>query len=173
MKNLTLILLFSFVSLLAFAQNDNPKYTVPSEYTFVEPEDYDTYEPQIREVIDWYLWRSLAFDSEKRRDASAFFFQWLIGTPTVSVELNTNIANFLDNNPELLMPFMMGWTKYSLENDTKDKIECNIASIETVVGYYNKNKGFLKKDKNIEDYEKMMKKNKLKNYIKKNINNLD
>lgn len=170
MKNLLFTLLFCSLSLFTFGQNNNPKYTVPEEYSFVEAEDYDTFAPQIKETIDWFLWRSMAFDATKRKDASTFFLQWLMGSPTVSVEINPDIVNFLTPNPELMMPFMMGWTKYALENNSKDKIKGNLAGVTATVEYYNKNRGFLKKDKNIENYEKMIKKNKLEDFIKNSIN---
>lgn len=170
MKNLSIILLFCFVPMIASAQNNNPKYTVPDEYSFVEPEDYDTFQAQISETIDWYLWRSMGFDSDKRQKASTFFLQWLIGSPTVSVEINSDIVNFISPNPELMLAFMMGWTKHALENNSNDKIEGNVEGIKTAVNYYNKNKGFLKKDKEIENYDKMIKKNKLEGFIKKSLN---
>lgn len=171
MKNLIFTILLCSSSFIISAQNNNPKFTVPEEYTFVYPEDYAEYEPQIKEAIDWYLWRSMAFDSSKRQKTSTFFFKWLTGSPSVSVEINTDIVNFFENNPELLLVFTMGWTKYSIDNDySKDIIKSNKAGIETVVNYYNKNKGFLKKNKDVEDYEKMIKKNKLEEYIAKKLN---
>ncbi len=172
MKKLIITSVFcAVVSLTVFGQNDAPKYNVPEDYSFTLPEDYTAYEPQIKEAIDWYLWRSLAFDADKRQTAGAFFFKWLIGTPTVTVDIHPDIVNFSANNPELILPFAMGWTKFAIDNPThsKDPIKGSHAGIEAAVDYYNKNRGFLKKDENIEKYEKMIKKNKLENYIKKHL----
>ena len=169
MKKLILFIFFCLVSLSAFTQTNTPKFTVSEQYSFKDSVDYDTYEPQIIEAIDWYLWRSMAFDANKRKETSSFFIQWLIGSPKVSVEINPDIVNFSTTNPPLMIPFMMGWTKHSLESKSKDKLQGNMEGIKTTVEYYNKNKGFLKKDKNIEDYEKMINKNKLEDYIKKQL----
>jgi len=170
MKKTLFYLLFSIVCITIHGQNNTPKYNIPDDYKFVLPEDYTAYEPQIKEVINWYLWRSMGFDASKRQNAGAFFIQWLIGAPNITVEVDEKIVNFVPNNPELLVPFMMGWTQYALENNySKDRVQGYIAGINTVIEYYNKNKGFLKKDKNIEEYEKMIKKKRLESYVIKNL----
>lgn len=163
--------LFCFVALFSYPQESNPKFTVPEDYAFVNPEDYANYEPQVIEAIDWYLWRSMAFDAGKRKEASSFFLQWLIGSPSVTVEIQPDVANFFQTNPELMMPFMMGWTKHSLENNSDDNIKGSIAGIEAVVRYYQKNRGFLKENKEVEKYAKMIEKNKLEKHIKKVLKN--
>lgn len=169
MKKFTFCLLFSFILPYALGQNGTPKFTVPEEYEFNLPEDYEKYEPKILQTIDWYLWRSKGFDEDLREDAREFFIKWLIGSPSVTVDIQPKIVNFIEINPDLLIPFMMGWTKYALSNHSKDHVKNTGAGIVTAVDYYNKNRGYLGKDKNIEEYEKMIKKNKLENYIKKNI----
>lgn len=171
MKKTIFIFTFIFVCLTGFAQtNTTPKYNVPEKYSFLLPEDYNTYQPQIKETIDWYLWRSMGADNDKRENAVAFFMKWLVGSPTVTVDIDTKIVNFAETNPQLLIPFCMGWTKYSIENDSPDRIKACAAGIKASVAYYNKNRAFMKKDANIEKYEKMKNNNdKLENYISKTL----
>lgn len=167
----TIILLYIFlVSSVAFAQtNTTPKYTVPDDYEFLLPEDYDKYQPQILEAIDWYLWRSMGMDSYKREKAATFFMQWIAGSPTVSIEIDTNITEFMDTNPQLLLPFTMGATKYVINHTDADKIKTNVAAIQTIIDYYHKNRAFMDKDNLIEKYENLLKKKKLEAYISKNL----
>lgn len=150
------------------AQNSsNPKFNVPEQYTLVAPEDYTKYEPQLMQTIDWYLWRSMAFDADKRKSANEFFIKWVTGSPTVTVDIHTDIVNFIDTTPELLIPFTMGWVKYSIDNNySKDRIKACSAGIRTAVDYYNKNRSFFTKNENIEKYDKM-KEDKLEKYINK------
>ncbi|MFT3994654.1 MAG: hypothetical protein QM660_10130 [Dysgonomonas sp.] len=160
-----LIALFGICS-LTFAQN----YTVPKDYKFVIADDYRTQEPQIREAMDWLMQTSLGQDSKKRADANKFFIDWLSGDPDISVEIHPSVVNFLDGNPELLMPFMIGWAKYSLDNEySKDQLKGNMAGVEAAATFYRKNRGYLKQDKNIEKYEKLIEKGKLENEIKKSL----
>lgn len=153
-----------------FAQtNPTPKYNIPTEYSFLLPEDYNKYNSQIKEAIDWYLWRSMGLDEDKRQNAAAFFMKWLIGTPSVTIDIHPEVVNFVDTNPQLLISFSMGWAKYSIENNSTDRIKGCVAGIEAVVTYYNKNRAFMNKDVSIEKYEKMIKNNKLDSYIIKKI----
>lgn len=169
-KFLYLLSIFIFCTASVFSQSrkESPKYTVPNEYNFLTEEDYLEYEPAILETIDWYLWNSLAFDSRRRQDANTFFVSWLTGTPTVSVILDTNILPFdVDKSPDLLIPFMMGQTKYAIDNDaSENKIKCCIAGIRTAIKFYDDNKFFFKEDKLIDKYRKMSDK-KLEKYLKK------
>ena len=143
-------------------------FPVPDKYTMDEKEDYKPYEPQIKATIDWYLGQSLGSDPKKRAAASEFFMKWIGGTPDVSVGIDARIVNFMGTNRELLLPFIMGWVKYSLDNDySKDMVLANKAGIEAVVAYYDKNKGFLKKDKNVEKYAKLIRKGQLEEEIRK------
>jgi len=75
----------------------------------------------------------------------------------------------MGTSPDLLMIFMGGWAKYSLESkDFKNKNSGSMAGIESVIEFYTKNKDFMPKDKNIEKYIKMKDKGTLKEYIEKN-----
>lgn len=170
MKKSIFIFALLFISLIGSAQtNKIPKYNVPEEYSLLLAEDYNKYQPQILETIDWYLWRSMGLDNDKRQTAATFFMKWLTGTPTVTVDIDPKIVNFMDINPQLLLPFSMGWTKYSIENNSTGRIKACMAGIEVIVDYYNANRAFMNKDKNIEKYEKLIKNNKLENYISKNL----
>jgi len=164
MKKTIMMFLIAFLCIAVYGQD----YPVPAEYTMEKKEDYKSYEPQIKATIDWYLNQSLSADPKKRAAAGEFFMKWMGGTPDVSVGIDPRIVNFMGTNRELLLPFIMGWAKYALNNDySKDIVLCNKAGIEAVVAYYDKNKGFLKKDKNVEKYARSIEKGKLEEDIRK------
>lgn len=167
MNKMFYCLCFLLISLnVSHSYAGNPKYTVPAEYSFDTPEDYLKYEPLVIEDINWYLWSSLAFDQDKRQNASAFFIQWLTGTPNVTVGIDDKIVPFISTYPTLMMPFMMGWTKYSLEhNYSKDNIQNCIAGLRATIKYYDDNKFFFnKKEETLDKYKKMNDK-KLAKYL--------
>ena len=75
----------------------------------------------------------------------------------------------MGTSPDLLMIFLGGWAKYSLESKEFDNnIAGSLAGIESVIVFYVQNKDLLPKDKHIEKYIKMKNKGTLKDYIKKN-----
>lgn len=146
------------------------EYTVPKNVKFENKDDYAVYEPQVKETIDWLLATSLGKEANKRTEANAFLMMWLTGTPNVSINVNTDILPFIKKSPELLLPFIAGCVKYSLENNySKDNILLNKAGIETVVAFYRNNRGYLKKDDSIEKYEKLLEKGKLEDDLKKKL----
>jgi len=168
MKKYIFISLLIFFSSSVFSQQD---YKVPTDYKLESAEDYQALEPQILETVDWLLSTSLGKDAHKRQNANRFLIEWLTGTPNVSVEMRTEIVNFFEKNSELMIPFMAGWVKYSLENNySKDALSGNKAGIEAVVSFYNKNRNYLQKDKNVEKYQKLIEKGNLEEYLNKILN---
>ena len=161
--------IFVVLSLLFFVTTISAQdYT--KGYKFDNKEDYASYEPQVKETINWILQTPLGKDGSKRKDANAFLIAWLTGSPTVSVDVNTDFITFFKANPELLVIYIAGWTKYSLDNGySKDKLQGYKAGIETSVEFYKKNKSYLKKDKEVEKFDKLIEKGKLEDEIKKKL----
>ena len=101
-------------------------------------------------------------------DANTFIMKWLSGTPKITIDVRPEIVTFMEMNPDLLMVFMCGWTKYALESkDFENALSGNLKGVESVMEYYQKNKDNLIKDKNVEKYIKMKEKGTLEEYIKK------
>lgn len=166
MKKTVLLVVFVVFTFSAYGQ----EYMVPKNVKFENKEDYAAYEPQVKETINWLLATSLGKEANKRTEANAFLMMWLTGTPNVSVNVNTDILPFIKKSPELLLPFIAGCVKYSLENNySKDDILLNKAGIETVIAFYRNNRGYLKKDDSIEKYEKLVEKGKLEEDIRKKL----
>ncbi len=166
MKKAIGFLMFTIIAVGVYAQ----EFEVPEDYAFSTNEDYAKYETDILNGIDWLIGTPIKDQPVKRKEVNSFVILWLTGCPNVSVEVNTDIVNFFDSNPELLMIFMCGWTKYSLETkDYKNKIMGNVKGIETVIDFYTRNRGNMEKDKNVEKYIKMKEKGTLEEFITKSI----
>lgn len=165
MKKLSALILFSLVTIGLFAQD----FEVPRNYEFSKKEDYARYEGDILNCIDWLLNTPVKENPAKRKEGNAFLIQWLTGTPAVSVEINPGIVSFMEPNAELLIVFMAGWTKFTLQTGEKgNKVKGNMNGLEAVMDFYTKNRENLKKDKNVEKYIKMKEQGKLEEYVRKN-----
>lgn len=164
-KTIITSLLLCFIFLSAFTQ----EYNVPQNYKFDTKESYKDFQNQILKTIEWSLTTPLNEKEGIRKEGYAFFMAWLTGTPDVSVTLDDNAAPIFKTNKSLLMPFIMGWTKYSLENNTKDYLQCFKAGVETSVAFYEKNINLMEKDKEIEKYKKLIEKGKLEETLKKKL----
>ncbi len=165
MKKISITLILTVLSITLFAQN----FEIPANYNLEKPEDYAKYENDVVNCIDWLMEAPVNEQAAKRKEANAFLLKWLSGSPDVHIEINPQIVTFMESEPELLMIFMSGWAKYSIENkDPKNKVAGNMAGIEAVIKYYTKNKAYLKKIKEVEKYIKMKEKGKLEEHVKKN-----
>ena len=161
--------LLFFILVLSFTGLFAQEFSVPQNYSLKKPEDFTKYEKDVIQCIDWLMATPMNKQVEKRKEANAFLLAWMSDSPKVSITVFSKIVNFSDKNPELLMVFMSGWTKYSIEtSDYSNIIVGNVKGIERVIEFYKKNKEFLEKDSNVEDYIKMQKEGKLEEFIKKN-----
>ncbi|MDH5597732.1 MAG: hypothetical protein OEY34_01330 [Cyclobacteriaceae bacterium] len=164
MKTFRLTLVLTLLSFSAFAQD----FEVPKNYKLQNVKDYDIYEKEVIKCVNWLSNTPINEQKDKRKEANAFLIQWIFGSSKIHIEIKQEIVTFSDS-PDLLMIFMGGWTKYSLETKNfDDKIKGTMAGIELVIDLYTKNKGLISKNKGAEKYIKMKEKGTLLEYVEKN-----
>ena len=162
MKKLLLITLFTVLAAGLNAQSCH----VPKNYVLKKAKDYKKYEKDVVSCFDWFMSTPRNTQKTKQKKVKVFLMEWISGSPKVSVEIHPDIVNFIKKNPDLLIVFMAGWTKYSIQNkDYDNKVAGNMAGVESVIEYYQKNIKYLKKDRHVEKYIKMKKEGKLKSFI--------
>lgn len=144
-------------------------YSIPKNYSFKTSSDYITYQDSVLKCIDALLNTSPEINPAERKKANFFLLQWMSGSPAVSIAIKSEIVTF-GKNPDLLMVFMCGWTKYVLQsNDNKNQIMGNQKGVEAVIDFYLKFKDQLKSDKSIDKYIQLQKEGKLTEFIQKNM----
>jgi len=112
-------------------------FHVPENYTLKEKADYSKYEDDVIKGIDWLQDTPWPLEEQKRMETNAFLMKWIQGSPTVSIEINGSVAKMTEKNPQLLMTFMGGYTKYALQNKTAfDKSKANQAGVKAVIDKY-------------------------------------
>jgi hypothetical protein len=167
-KQILIVALLLVFSQVSFAQD----FQVPKNYSFKKKEDFAKYEKDVISCTQWLENTPLNQEAPKRKEANAFLLSWVSGAPNVSVEINQKIVNFSEKNPDLLMIFIGGWTRSSLETpaNDKDKVKGNLAGVRSVIKFYKANldKG-IKKDKNVEALVKLEDDGKLEAWVKENL----
>lgn len=144
-------------------------FEVPKDYKLENKEDYLPLETDVVNAINWLSETPTDEQEGKRMDVNRFVLQWIVGSPYVHIEIKQEIFTFSDAAPDLLIIFLGGWAKYSIETkDYDNKIEGSLAGINAVIDFYTKNKKSLPKSKEIEDYIKMKEDGTLKEYVEKN-----
>ncbi|HSN60794.1 MAG TPA: hypothetical protein VLR49_07655 [Ferruginibacter sp.] len=146
----TINLFVSSLLLLVFTNGYSQDFQVPKDYTLKVAADYTKYEPDMIAAAKWLQSVPLDEQAEKRKQVSAFVVSWVNGSPTVSVELNSNIIDFEKKNTGMMVLFMAGCAQYVLENNySKDMRAKHTAALKTMMQVYKAGKG-IKKDKKME-----------------------
>lgn len=166
-KLVKLSLIISFVSFAngLFAQSDSLLTELPED----NKEAYVKSEKQVIYLINWLEKAPVDQDVDNRKTQVALLLAWIANSPTVTVELNGYVLDFTKKNPELLVTFMGGWTKYCLENSySDDKIKGNLAGLQSVITFY-KNGNGLQKDKELDKLVDIDSKGELESWVKKQL----
>jgi hypothetical protein len=161
---LSTILLLT-VSLNSLAQMS----PVPKSYSLTTPEDYNKYEKDVINVINWLDQTPWNSKNGERQIANSFFLAWMSGSPTVTIEVSDDILmKIMEKNKELLFTYMGGYTKYTLQTradkTTFDINKAKLAGFKAVITKYNTEKK-RSKDKNVEMLATLDKEGKLENWV--------
>lgn len=160
MNKIKTLILLLFVSTSLIAQ----EIEIPIDVKLEETEDYKNTEQLFIDATEWIVNTPLSENPAKRKEVNAFLMKWMIGSPTVTIELVQGIVP-LDCS-ECLLVFISGWTKYSLENNySNNTVACATAGAEYTIEFYNKNKSELGSNADMEKLIKQKKKGTLKDYI--------
>src|SRR5579871_6789792 len=95
-------LLFSTLILIAFTNiHAQTKFEVPKNLELKTKEDYAKYEPTIVDAAKWLEETDLDKERNKRKDVNAFILEWVSGSPTVTVDIDQNLAKIYGKNTQL------------------------------------------------------------------------
>jgi hypothetical protein len=132
-------------------------------------EEFVLSEKYVLNTIEWLESNPMDKDGDKRKKQNALLVSWITNSPTVTIEINYAILPFTENNPELLVIFMGGWTKYSLQNNySKDIVQGTVAGLKSIIRVYNNLPK--KKVKEIEKLIKIDNKGGLEDWVKDKLN---
>ncbi|NUO02088.1 MAG: hypothetical protein HUU01_15900 [Saprospiraceae bacterium] len=155
-----LVLLFFWSIAHSFGQTNELLEQLPeTKEQFIESEK------KVIATINWLENTPLNQEEDKRKAQNLLLIAWITNSPTVTVELYSYVPTLTEKNPDLLVMFLGGWTKYALENNySKDLSKCNIAGIKSTIKVY-KNGINIKKNKAMEKIIKLDEKGELEKWV--------
>ncbi len=143
-------------------------FNVPTNYQLNVKEDYAKYESDIITAAKWLEEIDLDKEEDKRKEVSSFVMKWIIGSPTVSVELSQKIMDLYKKNDKLLINYMGAYSAYWLQNkSTATKAAGVKAGLVSMMNVYKKDIE-IKKNKEMDKLIKLTEENKLDQYIAEN-----
>jgi hypothetical protein len=154
--------------LASYSQIFGQSFEVPANYAFKTKADYAKYEPDVIEAVKWLEKTPLNQEDNKRKDVNLFVFTYVQGSPTVSIGLQGYVTDFSKKNPQLLIAFLGGWTKYKLENPAvTDQLILNTEGMKTMLKIYKL--GGAAKDKGLEKLARLSSDQELQDWVKSKI----
>jgi len=159
-------LLLLIVCMLAAYSSFSQQFEVPQNVQLQTKEDFVKYEKDVITATNWLEAVPIGTDDGKRKLVSAFILQWITGSPTVTISVNTFATKLADKNPELVILFMASYTRHALQNNyDTSMINGYVAGVKSVVNLY-KLGGKVKKDKFVLEAVKASDDGKLEDWIK-------
>jgi hypothetical protein len=144
------------------------KFNVPANYQLNVKEDYAKYEADIITAAKWLEEIDLDQDEAKRKEVSAFVMKWILGSPTVNVDLTQKIMDLYKKNDKILINYMAAYSAYWLQNKATATKSAGIkAGLISMMHVYKKDIA-IKKNKEMDKLIKLTEENKLDQYIAEN-----
>src|SRR5947209_3742656 len=103
---------------LCFKANAQSAAPVPENYLLNARGDYTRYQGDLIKTIDWLQNASWSEPIDNRKPANAFLIAWVSGSPDVTISIDHHLIKLMDKNPELMVIYMGGFTKYALQHKT-------------------------------------------------------
>jgi hypothetical protein len=113
-------------------------------------EEFRASESRVINTVNYLETTPIDKQGDAWRIQARLLMAWLTNSPEVTIDINAKTVSFAKKNPELMMVFMGGWTRYVLQNGySKDMIQGNLAGIKSAIKVYKLGNG-LKKDKEMD-----------------------
>ncbi|MES2416960.1 MAG: hypothetical protein V4541_02170 [Bacteroidota bacterium] len=136
MKKIALFSFFLMISISATLSQELPnlKHIKLNKNTH-----YKDIEPVVIKVTNYLFATPLNDKNDSRREAGQFLMRWMNGTPYNTFLLEENQTRFFDTDAELMLIYMAGLTKFTLEHKTvtiqKEKV---LGALQLVLPYLDK-----------------------------------
>jgi len=167
MKKSILLLLIVMTANFIFAQN----IFIPKNYKLETSEDFQKYEKDALECINWLNEKKFDQYVDERKEAYLFVYKWIVTNPNYDYgNITTIMADIIDdNNPfraELIMAYLMGEIKFAANNKNTTHLKIHLAGIENLLAVAENNSHLNFNSKAVNKYSKHKKQDKLESWIK-------
>lgn len=149
------------------AQSNGPE--IPKQYAWNSGEEYVRDQDKVQDVLKWLCMQPLGLDIQKRSLANAYVMEWISGTPSLRLEVNSEAFLFIEKHPELLFSLIQGMAYFAIAHpDEKDATKLHTEALE-VVAHHAELSEELSKDGDLKKLIRANRKKQLKAYYQDSI----
>lgn len=99
---------------------------------------YKDTEPIVLKVVNYLFETPIDKKNKARTDAGQFLIKWMNGTPEYTFYLEEKETNYFDTDSDLMLMYMAGLTKFTLENKSvKDQKALVLGTMLVTLPYLN------------------------------------
>lgn len=165
MKGALHILIIALILTAQSQAQDCPKPVIPATYQWKSPSAYKKETESIKRALRWLCCSPLQSEVALRSQANAYVLEWLAGTPTLKLNLETKYLTFLDQYPELLFTFIHGAMLFCLEQPKQNATKLvYLHGYESVI-YLAKSDKSMRKSECMKELKRLQKKKQLEQFI--------
>ncbi len=110
------IVLFSFFILIGISTSFSQELPNLKHVKLNKKAHYKDIEQLVLKVTDYLFVTPVNHKNDSRREAGQFLIKWMNGTPFDTFILEEKETNFFNTDTELMLMYMAGLTKFTLEN---------------------------------------------------------
>ncbi|SEW34870.1 hypothetical protein [Chitinophaga arvensicola] len=145
-KSLLLSLSLLLFTTITLAQD----FHVPENVNLYTKEDYARYEKDIIAAAGWLESTPVLNNDKKRAMVNLFVMDWIMGSPTINIEMRGFVLEVMKKNSQFPVVFMAGYARYVLENNyDKSVLNGYVAGLKSITHLYKLRDG-IKRDKKME-----------------------
>ncbi|TCC88199.1 hypothetical protein EZ428_20980 [Pedobacter frigiditerrae] len=162
MKKVILLFLFSLNICYSFSQElphlKNIKLNKKSHFKGTET--------LVFKVTDYLFQTPIDKKNKSRTEAGQFLLKWMNGTPYYTFYLEEKETNFFNTDSDLMLMYMAGLTKFTLDNPSiKDQKTLILGTMGIVLPYLNKQENKTNWSKELWQLNDANQKGKLQEYL--------
>ncbi len=162
MKKVILLFLFALNTYYSFSQElpniKNVKLNRKAHFKGTES--------LILKVTDYLFKTPIDKKNGDRTEAGHFLLKWMNGTPEYTFYLEENETNYFNTDSDLMLMYMAGLTKFTLENPSvKDQKNLILGTMKIVLPYLNQQEDKKSWSKELWQLNEANQKGKLEEYL--------
>ncbi|MES2650251.1 MAG: hypothetical protein V4663_00855 [Bacteroidota bacterium] len=165
-----LIVLFCFLTLFTLSSTFSQELPNLKHVKLTKKTHFKEVEPVVLKVTDYLFATPVNHKNDSRKEAGKFLIKWMNDTPFDTFILEEKETNFFNTDTELMLMYMAGLTKYTLENKSitnqKEKI---LGAMQLVLPYLDKQDDKKLWSKELWQLVDSFKTNKLEIFLKKEV----
>jgi hypothetical protein len=163
-----LISIITFALILCYAHGNSQTSNcprLPDKYEWKTARDYKRDEELVLRTLQWLNKTPLNEQLLTRSNANLFVMEWICGSPSVTISIETSVLPFYDLYPDLIFPYIHGIAQCRLTKNVVCNEQKAIINGFNTVAFMIRSDEILKKSKPLQPLIKAYKKGKMEEYV--------